>query len=162
MIKKEVMDAGSRKQDIIRAARVVDVPQLTRLEQETSEQPWSQDALLRELQQPEAYLLVAQPDDSICGYIAVREVLGECSVSNLAVCAGCRRQGIGTTLLQAAMQAAKVRGCVLITLEVRISNIAAIRLYTHQGFAQVGRRPAFYRNPTEDALLLTHYFGGKV
>ena len=73
---------------------------------------------------------------------------------NVAVSPAYRRQGIGESLMVALMEALKERGIESLTLEVRASNEGAIALYDRLGFQQVGRRPNYYTDPREDALIM--------
>ena len=79
---------------------------------------------------------------------------GEGYVTNIATLPAYRRQGIAKALIKTAMQ----NEMEFITLEVRESNIPAFRLYEKLGFSEVGRRPNYYSNPVEDAILMTRYF----
>ena len=82
-------------------------------------------------------------------------VLGEADMMNLAVGAEHRRQGIAAALVNALCAALRAEnGAELLTLEVRDSNEAAIRLYTALGFAEIGRRPNYYFHPKGDARIL--------
>jgi ribosomal-protein-alanine N-acetyltransferase len=92
----------------------------------------------------------------VVGYVVIWLVADEAELANLAVAPGRRRQGIGRYLLDSAMGEALVGGATSLYLEVRESNVAARALYGGRGFLAVGRRPAYYRNPTEDALLLRY------
>ena len=73
---------------------------------------------------------------------------------NVAVHPEYRRKGIAEALILALSEGLKQRDNVCLTLEVRASNVPAITLYDKLGFHQVGRRPNYYRNPKEDALIL--------
>jgi [ribosomal protein S18]-alanine N-acetyltransferase len=92
----------------------------------------------------------------VVGYVVMWLVADEAELANLAVAPGRRRVGIGRFLLDSAMAEALARGAKSLHLEVRESNVAARALYGGRGFLAVGRRPAYYRNPTEDALLLRY------
>ncbi|GAB4136481.1 MAG: hypothetical protein Fur0046_10030 [Cyanobacteria bacterium J069] len=81
-------------------------------------------------------------------------ILEEAHVTILAVQPQMRGRGLGQLLLTALMQAAWQREMSWATLEVRASNQQAIALYRKFGFAEVGLRPRYYQNPTEDALIL--------
>ena len=82
-------------------------------------------------------------------------VLGEADMMNLAVGAEHRRQGIAAALVNALCAALRAEnGAELLTLEVRDSNEAAIRLYAALGFTEIGRRPNYYFHPKEDARIL--------
>ena len=92
----------------------------------------------------------------VAGYVVTWLVADEAELANLAVAPDRRRQGIGRYLLDAAMVEAVAGGAASLYLEVRESNVAARALYGARGFVAVGRRPSYYRNPAEDALLLRY------
>ena len=94
-------------------------------------------------------------NEVIIGAVAMREVSGEAEILNLAVAAQWRRRGIGKRLMEAALHAARERGATRVFLEVRESNAGARTFYAQLGFSQDGRRPNYYRDPREDALLLS-------
>ena len=116
--------------------------------------PWSERSIASELTNPLSYWLVALDGDRVAGYIGSQSVMGESDMMNVAVSPNYRRQGIGEGLVNALSAALKERGNACLTLEVRASNEPAISLYKKLGFQQVGRRPNYYRNPKEDALIL--------
>lgn len=99
-------------------------------------------------------VLIAETDTAITGFIVMHVIAGECEIENIGVALEHRRTGIGRTLVLAAVEAAKSRGCTSVWLEVRESNLAARQLYKAAGFQQVSRRRAYYRDPQEDALVL--------
>jgi [ribosomal protein S18]-alanine N-acetyltransferase len=99
---------------------------------------------------------VAERTGQISGLIVFRSMADEAEILNLAVEASQRRQGIGWLLVQKAIAECKAAGVRTIFLEVRESNQGAIRLYARAGFKQGGRRAEYYREPTEDALILQH------
>ena len=76
-------------------------------------------------------------------------------MNNLAVLPEYRRRGFGRLLLAALVGFARAKEAVFVTLEVRESNTPAVSLYRALGFQQTGVRKNFYRDPTEDALILT-------
>ena len=87
-----------------------------------------------------------------------RAVLDEGYISNIAVSPALRRQGIGAALLRAMLEEGVRRGLAFLTLEVRVGNAAARRLYRRAGFREAGIRPGYYEKPREDALLMTYYY----
>lgn len=91
----------------------------------------------------------------ITGFIGVWMLPDEAHIVTIAVRDSHRRQGIGEMLLIAALDLARERSQPLITLEVRVSNDAAIRLYEKYGFEQAGLRPRYYSDNKEDAYILT-------
>jgi ribosomal-protein-alanine N-acetyltransferase len=97
---------------------------------------------------------VAERNGQISGLIVFRSMADEAEILNLAVEASQRRQGIGWFLVQKAVAECKAAGVRTIFLEVRESNEEARRLYARAGFEESGRRAEYYREPTEDALVL--------
>jgi len=117
-------------------------------------EPWSVNSVASELSNPLSLWIVAIADGEVVGYVGSQTVLNEADMMNLAVQPQYRRQGIAEGLVQRLISALKDRQAVSLTLEVRVSNEAAITLYQKIGFSQVGRRPGYYRKPKEDALIL--------
>lgn len=116
--------------------------------------PWSENSIAYELTSRLSYWLVAVENGEVVGYIGSQSVLGESDVMNVAVHPDHRRKGVAEALVLALAKDLKERDNVCLTLEVRVSNEPAIALYEKLGFTQVGRRPNYYRNPREDALIL--------
>jgi len=87
-------------------------------------------------------------------YCAFRIVADEMEVLGLAVAPGWRRQGLGRWLLRLALSRGRREGAGTAFLEVRPSNEPAIHLYRAAGFHEHGRRPGYYKDPVEDALVL--------
>ena len=98
--------------------------------------------------------MVALDGDTVAGYIGSQSVLGESDMMNVAVAPEYRRRGIAQALILELIRRLSQQGNRSLMLEVRASNTPAITLYQKLGFAQVGRRPKYYRNPKEDALIL--------
>lgn len=116
--------------------------------------PWSERSVESELNNQLSLWLVAVEDGSVVGYIGSQTVMGESDMMNVAVHPDHRRKGIAETLISELMEALKRRQSQCLTLEVRASNEPAKQLYEKLGFVQVGKRPNYYRNPKEDALIL--------
>lgn len=92
------------------------------------------------------------------GMILVRTAAGEAEVLTVGVRPEARGAGVGRRLLDAALDAARLEGAEMVFLEVSEDNLAARRLYAGCGFAEVGRRPAYYHrpgHPPADALVLS-------
>lgn len=134
------------------------IPALAALERACFSRPWSEQALRDELDNPTAVFFVAVGETGdVLGYVGMHHILDEADITNVAVFPAARRQGVGRALIQAVADYALVQALVRVTLEVRASNAAAIALYEGFGFVQDGRRPRFYSDPTEDALLYSRY-----
>ena len=130
------------------------VAQVAQLEKVCFSDPWSERSIASELNNPLSYWLVALDGDQLTGYIGSQSVMGESDMMNVAVSPDYRRRGIGEALVNALAADLKAKGNTCLTLEVRASNAPAIALYEKLGFHQAGRRPNYYHNPKEDALIL--------
>jgi ribosomal-protein-alanine N-acetyltransferase len=91
----------------------------------------------------------------VAGFLVARRLSTELEILNFAVESNSRRCGIGAALLDEALQWAETFQATQAILEVRASNLAALRFYERRKFEVVGRRPRYYTAPVEDALLLT-------
>ncbi|MCI7573697.1 MAG: ribosomal protein S18-alanine N-acetyltransferase [Candidatus Faecousia sp.] len=130
------------------------VPQIAQLEKRCFSDPWSEKSIASELENPLSVWLVAVDGGQLIGYVGSQTVLGETDMMNLAVAPEARRQGTGRALVLALVDALTEKGSHSLMLEVRVSNTPAQKLYESLGFSQVGRRPKYYVNPREDALIL--------
>lgn len=127
---------------------------IARLEALCFSEPWSEKSL--ELLLSDAALgLVCLNDEGVpVSYVGLLTVLDEGQITNVATHPACRRKGLASTLLSALVLEARARNLKTISLEVRRSNLAAVRLYEAHGFSVVGTRRGFYKNPLEDALVM--------
>ncbi len=98
--------------------------------------------------------LAAADPAGVVGFLIARRVAGEMEILNLAVEPAFRRRGVAGGLLEAALADGRSAGIRKVFLEVRVSNAGAIAFYERQGFAPAGRRPRYYSDPAEDALVL--------
>ena len=130
------------------------VASIAQIEKLCFSDPWSENSVASELKNPLSLWLVALDGERVAGYVGSQAVMGEADMMNLAVAPDCRRGGIAKALLQALEAALDANGVYCLSLEVRQSNEPARTLYTSCGYAQVGLRPNYYRNPKENALIL--------
>ena len=130
------------------------VAQIAELEKICFSDPWSEKSIASELDNKLALWMVAAEGDTVSGYIGSQTVIDETDMMNVAVHPDFRRQGIAEALVNALVEHLKTIGSHCLTLEVRASNTPAIALYEKLGFAEIGRRKNYYRNPREDALIL--------
>ena len=130
------------------------VSQVAQLEKLCFRDPWSENSVASELNNPLSLWLVAVEGEKVAGYVGSQSVMGESDMMNVAVHPDFRRQGIGERLILELIDQLENRGNHSLTLEVRASNVSAIALYRKLGFVQVGLRKNYYRNPKEDALIL--------
>lgn len=130
------------------------VPQIAELERTCFSDPWSENSIASELENPLSLWLVAEEAGVVLGYVGSQTVMDETDMMNIAVRRDFRRKGIAAGLIAALVVHLKNTGSRCLRLEVRQSNHAAIALYTSLGFSQLGLRKNYYRNPKENALIL--------
>jgi ribosomal-protein-alanine acetyltransferase len=99
-------------------------------------------------------------EGAVCGFLAIRTVTQEAEILNLSVDPARRRAGNATALLLAALAECRALRVKKIFLEVRESNFPAISFYEKHGFVRNGRRPAYYQNPSEAAVLMMRELTG--
>lgn len=140
------------------AAGEDDLDAVSALEARCFTNPWTREMLARQLLESEvAHLFVLRlPEVPVAAFCACWIIAGELHVNTVAVAPERRRQGLGRRLMAAVFRAACARGATRATLEVRESNDAALGLYRSMGFAVTARRPLYYTDPVEDALILWH------
>ena len=142
----------------IRKMNDTDISFVAQIEKECFSSPWSEEGLKSEVNNPSAEFFVLEKDGAVAAYMGMHTVLDECYIANVAVKGEHRKKGYGQRLVENALEVAENKGCSFITLEVRISNLAAISLYEKCGFEKMGERKNFYSAPTENALIMTKYF----
>jgi ribosomal-protein-alanine N-acetyltransferase len=135
---------------------VGDLDAVQDIERRSFRTPWPAHAYRTELQTNRlAQYLVARIDDRVVGYGGMWVIVDEAHITTFAVDPDWRRQGIGERLLLALLDLAGGRNAREATLEVRLSNLPARRLYEKYGFRPVGLRPRYYSDDNEDALIMT-------
>jgi [ribosomal protein S18]-alanine N-acetyltransferase len=140
----------------IEPMRLDDLPLVHDIERASFNAPWPANAYRSELESNRmAQYLVARVDDRIVAYGGMWLMVDEAHITTFAVHPNWRRQGIGERLLLAFLDMAVDRGAREATLEVRLSNLPARRLYEKYGFRPVGLRPRYYSDDNEDALIMT-------
>ena len=141
------------KNIIYRRMTPEDVPFISKLEEETFSMPWSADSFLEMISKEDARYYVAQMDGRLLGGCGLLMIAGEGNITNVVIAPEARNQGIGTEMLKHLMEEGNREGITAYTLEVRVSNAAAIHVYEKLGFVSEGIRPGFYEKPTEDAMI---------
>ena len=135
-----------------------DLPAVLAIERASFSNPWTMAQFKAELADPHGVsvpLVARNADGRPVGFLCGRIAAGEAEILDLAVEADRRRWGIGMRLLTGFLDKARAAGVSRVHLEVRASNTRAQLFYRRFGFQGAGRRPAYYRRPTEDAILLT-------
>jgi ribosomal-protein-alanine N-acetyltransferase len=141
---------------VIRDMSVHDLNDVHLIESRIDTMPWSVNALKYEIENRDSILKVASLDKKIIGYACIRTLLDVTHVMKIAVLPRHRRKGIGSLLLRGSLNELRTSGSDVsyITLEVRSSNSAAIKLYNKFGFRVTGKRIDYYKNPVEDGIVM--------
>ena len=148
--------------------RLDDIDQVILIDRLSFSLPWPASAFRHELvNNPTSLLWVAEQDSPegsprVVGAVVVWMILDEAHIATLAVHPDYRRQGISQQLLVIVLRQAIERGAALATLEVRANNLAAQALYKKFRFEIVGRRPRYYQDNYEDALIMTIDFNQRI
>jgi [ribosomal protein S18]-alanine N-acetyltransferase len=142
-------------------AREGDVDAITAIEARCFSDPWSARSFRDALSHSRIYFACLRDERSngsgaarVLGYVVAWFAGGEGEIANLAVDPDARGQGVGSALLDAALEEARRQSASRVFLEVRSSNLRARQLYESRGFTEVGRRRGYYRRPVEDAVIL--------
>ncbi len=139
----------------VRAACEQDLPMLAMLEKLCFSSPWSEQALRDTLTSPYAKLFCAEDGDAVIAYGGLYLLGDDADITNIATHPDHRRRGAGTAVLRSLIAYAKEHGAQGVHLEVRQSNVPAIAMYEKFGFAVDGIRKNYYKNPSENAVLMT-------
>lgn len=137
-----------------RAMTREDADAVAAIESKSFAMPWKREDFWREATNELATYIVGELDGKIIAYAGAWISFNQAEVMNVAVEPELRGQGVGTILFGELIKAVKLRGATAITLEVRPSNIAAIKLYESFGLRSVGRRKGYYLDNGEDALIM--------
>ncbi len=139
-----------RREDLARvmeiAAGLADAPQ------------WAETAYAAALEPggaPRRIVLTAETTDGIAGFAVASVVGAQAELETIAATEASQRRGVGSRLLRALAGELKTAGANQVFLEVRASNQRALEFYRRRGFAETGRRPCYYADPVEDAVLMT-------
>lgn len=131
-----------------------DADEITALEAKCFAMPWSREDFWRETKNELAEYVVGELDGKIVAYAGAWVSFDQAEVMHVAVEPELRGQGVGTLIFGALIEAVKKRGAKSVTLEVRPSNTAAVKLYENFGLKSVGRRKGYYLDNGEDALIM--------
>ena len=140
------------KEVSIREATERDANEIARIELLSFRTPWSEEMILSEMREPLSTFFVAVFQDNVIGYYGFLHILDELHILNVAVDPTFRQKGIGNKLIAHLVEKARALSARAVTLEVRESNLPAIRLYERFGFVSAGVRPHYYTDK-ENALI---------
>jgi ribosomal-protein-alanine N-acetyltransferase len=147
---------GGAEQTTIEPMRRKHIVDIMPIEDGSYPKPWSASVFTSELEMArrgERTYLIAKRGGNLVGYAGAMYVVEDAHVTNIAVRPMEKRLGVGTRLLAELAWAARDRGCLAITLEVRVTNTSAQELYRKFGFVPAGIRQKYYEN-TEDAIVM--------
>lgn len=138
---------------IFRRMQETDLDKVVWLEKEIFTTPWSRTSFQESLEKTYSYFFVAQ-EKEVVGYCGIHNLGGDGEITNVAVDRNWRKKHVAHSMLEFAMHEAEKEGVEAFTLEVRVSNTPAIKLYEKLGFVNQGIRKNFYQNPVEDAIVM--------
>ncbi len=153
----ELVAAGFFEKLYIASVKRENIRAIAELEKVCFSQPWSKQAISDSFENGTKFF-AAVKGKRLLGYVGINCVLDEGYITNIAVLPQFRRQGIADALIERIFSLAKDTRLSFVSLEVRESNKAAISLYTKKGFKPEGKRRNFYREPAEDAIIMTKRF----
>ena len=135
---------------------LVEIDEVLAVEQASFTNPWTREMYLTELgHEGISFVYLARDAERrMIGFCSFWRILDELHINNLAVLPTHRRQGVASALLTSVLREGARLGTRRVTLEVRLSNDAARRLYERFGFSVAGVRREYYSNPVEDAIVL--------
>ena len=139
----------------IRQMKVEDAAAIAEMEHQTFSDAWSEKAILDTLRNPKTICLVAEKIGKIVGYCIVYTADDEADIARIAVLKESRRFGIASELIHALDVICWENQIQIIMLDVRVSNEDARAFYEKHGFTQDGIRENYYKNPMEDAILMS-------
>ncbi|MBQ9334044.1 MAG: ribosomal protein S18-alanine N-acetyltransferase [Lachnospiraceae bacterium] len=144
---------------IYRTITADDIDEASELEQSSFADPWPRSAFEEIVDKRDADYYLAEDEETgrLVGGCVVFRIIDEGDIMNVAVNRDYRGRGIATGLIRYAMERNEEMGIRDFTLEVRVSNAPAIRVYEKCGFESAGIRPGFYDHPKEDGLVMWRY-----
>ena len=149
-----LIDSGEFQSFEIKKLEQHHITQIASLEEICFSEPWSAEGIMDSFRTGTVFL-VAERDKKVLGYVGIKPVIDEGYITNVAVFPEYRRLGVAKALLKEINRLAEEKELSFVSLEVRASNQPAINLYSSFGYIKEGERKNFYRNPTENALIMT-------
>jgi ribosomal-protein-alanine N-acetyltransferase len=138
----------------LRRLELSDLDAIEAIERASYPTPWSRSMFAGELAKPTSLSLGAVEDGKLVGYLVISRYVDAWHVMNVAVDPSHRRRGIATALLERLFEVTRDEARRGYTLEVRVSNAGAIRLYERLGFQARGTRRGYYTDNREDAVIM--------
>ena len=140
----------------IRRMTLDDIQQVLEIDRASFNHPWPERSFRFEVKDnPASRAWVAEENGKVVGMIVAWLMVDEAHIATIATHPQFRRQGIASKLLRYALDYMRTEGAGSSFLEVRESNLAAQELYRRFGFEEAGRRPRYYKDNSEDAILMS-------
>jgi len=134
-----------------------DIEAVSKIEEECFSMPWKPDDFKDMIERDNMTYVVLKIDGQVAGGAGLMCIVGDGDITNVAISEKYRGRGYSKPMMEALIKKGCELGCTAFTLEVRVSNEPAIRLYKSLGFTEEGIRPGFYEKPREDALIMWKY-----
>ena len=134
-----------------------DLPSVAEIENMSYPNPWKLSSFKGEIENKpisNPYVIVFKPLEKVIGYIIYWHIRNEVQISNIAISPSYRQMGVGEGVLRKTLSEMRRKGAEFVFLEVRPSNLAARSLYEKLGFTMLGLRRGYYRDPSEDAIVM--------
>jgi len=137
----------------IRPMTEADLDPVLAIESASFPAPWCREHFVNELEARYSFPYIAEVDETVVGYVCLMSLFEEAQILDIAVDPLLRGNGVARLLMDHAVSVALEKGAVVLSLEVRASNVAAIALYERCGFMCAGLRKKYYEG-MEDAVLM--------
>ena len=138
----------------IRRMQVADLPRVVEIERACFGERWTLASFQNELSNSASTYFVVLEDDQIVGYAGYWLILEEAHITTIGVDPAYQRRGLGELMMLDLVEHAAQHGARWVTLEVRLSNVGAQKMYEKFGFTSLGRRKGYYQDNNEDALIM--------
>jgi ribosomal-protein-alanine N-acetyltransferase len=141
-------DRAGKPEPVMRPIEMKDLDRIHQLEVEIFANPWSRRSFASEIRKDRSQTRsrVLEIDGEVIGFIISWFIVDEVHLANVAVAIEHRHRGYGRALVEWLIEEARAASMSLVTLEVRVTNVEAIRLYERLGFVSVGLRPGYYHD----------------
>lgn len=139
---------------VVRPAELRDVHAIRAIDAQVYPTPWSENLTIEQVTGPGRVHLVAEEGHRVIGHGGIAILDGDAHITTVAIDPQHQRRGLGSVVVTHLLRAAEANGCRAVTLEVRVSNRAAIAMYEKHGLESAGIRPGYYADNGEDAMIM--------
>jgi ribosomal-protein-alanine N-acetyltransferase len=149
------MPYRSEPTTIIRPMVARDADEVLKIDLLSFSNNWIKEGYLQDLKNPHTFYLVVEESGKIVGYAGMIVVEEESHLTSLAIHPNLRRRGLGRSLFEEMLRAAMLKGAEKMTLEVKVGNVVAQKMYEQYGFVQIAYIKGYYRDTGEDAVVMS-------